>query len=75
MHSAENMIALTSRGFGRLLDLHLQKVPQHVVPMLGEKAFRMELQADDGKRLVTDRHDFGLAIRPIGPGGDVESSD
>ena len=40
------------------------------MPVLGQKTLGMELHADDWKLLMADGHDFLLAIRRFGPGGD-----
>ena len=52
----------------------LQKIPQHIMPMLGQDRLGMELHAFDIQRLVPHAHDFiDVAGFVLGPGGDFQA--
>ena len=56
-------------GHGKLKSLQIQKILQHLLPVLGEDGFGVELDAVDGEGAVGEAHDFAFG----GFGGDFEA--
>ena len=54
---------------GKFTPLHLQKILQHMLPVLGEDRLGVELDAVDGEVTVGEAHDFAFG----GFGGDFQA--
>jgi hypothetical protein len=47
-------------GHGKFKPLRIQKILQHLFPVLGEDGFGVELDAVDGQFAVGEAHDFAF---------------